>query len=674
MEKIIWEGRHLMAPEGTRPKLGDAPLTFTVSRPRIPEWREDSWFCVDLRADQYSEVVFTASFNASSGQRLQVQFQLLPCVNVSFRVRLDELWNKRFFLPTFPGAYKGSVNGLPLNPADVDSVTIGIAPGVDFRRAVVTRVYLSDRQPASPVPEKPIIDEMGQLIGGEWPTKTHSYADMEKRLKAEYERAKVPVPPRPGCSAYGGYTAKRFEATGFFRTEHDGRRWWLVDPEGCAFFSHGVCYGTRMGEFGWYSGMEGFYQAAPSPDDPEYADAFTHPGLIAEYVKRHGVTERSNEWMFNPARYNMIRVFGKDSWWEAWRAIAGRRFRDWGINTTGVGIVNFIDERLEDFLRLTKIPYAVTLKRFPVTEHFIFRDFPDVFAPEYEANSATFAENELKPMAEDPYLLGYFMHNEPEWMFQEGVNIAYELLVKPEPLESRRHFAAWLQARYGDAARLSEAWSVDIDSFERLREPLPRGVTLSERGMADLREYEQILIDAFGQIPMAACRKAAPNHLNMGLRYSRVTERILTSCKAFDIFSFNCYRKRPEDVIALARKAGKPMLIGEWHFGAPDNGLFRTALVSAVSQEERGRAYRRYMERVASDPAMVGAHYFEYNNQTLMGRFDGEHMAHGLIDCTNLPYPAMAEAIKTTSGRLWDVLNGNVAPFDEEIRYLEPHW
>jgi hypothetical protein len=31
------------------------------------------------------------------------------------------------------------------------------------------------------------------------------------------------------------------EATGFFRTHHDGRRWWLADPEGHRFWSAGAC-------------------------------------------------------------------------------------------------------------------------------------------------------------------------------------------------------------------------------------------------------------------------------------------------------------------------------------------------------------------------------------------------------------------------------------------------
>ena len=673
METVLWEGKKSLAPQGARPRLGDAPMEFTVARPQDAPWTEETWFCFDSRVNQYSDARISVHFDTADGRRVTVRYEQLPNVWVSFRVRLDELWNKRFFLPVFPGSYKVHLSGKPVDPQDIRTVTIAISPGAEFESAQLARVYLSDRQPGGLKPEKPMIDELGQLINREWPTKTHSFAEMKERLEAEYSAAREGLAPLPGRSRFGGYTAKRFEATGFFRTHFDGSRWWLVDPEGCAFFSHGVCYGTRMGEFGWYTGMEGFYAGAPTPEDPAYREAFTHPGLIPEYVKRHGVTERSEEWMYNPARGNMIRIFG-ENWWEAWRAIAARRFHDWGINTTGVGIVNFEDERVEDFLRLSKIPYAVTLKRFPVTRHFIFRDFPDVFASEYEENSRAFARRELKPMADDPYLLGYFMHNEPEWLFQADVNLAWELLVKPEPLKSRAHLAAWLEKRYTTAERLSQAWGIEIDRFERLLQPLPRSTQLSSRGMADLDEYEQLLIDAFGGIPMRACRAVAPHHLCMGLRYSGVNDKILRSCRAFDIFSFNCYSRTPEKHIALARQSGKPMLIGEWHFGAPDAGLLRTALLSAVTQQERAKAYRRYIETVAADPYMVGAHYFEYNNQTLMGRFDGEHMSHGIIDCCNKPYPHLVQAIAQSSERLYDVLTGAVKPYDEPVSYLEPSW
>ncbi|MEO5912998.1 MAG: hypothetical protein ABIS50_02115 [Luteolibacter sp.] len=44
----------------------------------------------------------------------------------------------------------------------------------------------------------------------------------------------------PARSTYGGSRSVRSTASGFFRTEKSGRRWWLIDPEGYRFINVGV--------------------------------------------------------------------------------------------------------------------------------------------------------------------------------------------------------------------------------------------------------------------------------------------------------------------------------------------------------------------------------------------------------------------------------------------------
>ena len=675
LESFDWfRGERSFVPEGAHAVHGDPPLVLSFGRPAGSPWDEALWFCFDIQADQFSDALVTARcMDSRTGTYIDLDYELLPNIQVSFRVSIDEIWSRRFFLPVFPGSYKGRVRGAPLDPRLVDTVSILVKPGKDFKGAWLRRVYVSSREPGALHPAKPWVDEMGQLLHHDWPTRTRSTEEMAQRLQKEYAASKEEQANPFGMSAYGGYLCRNFGATGWFRTHHDGTRWWLVDPEGYAFFSHGVCYGARMGEFGWFSGMEGFYVNPPSPADPLFRNAFAHPSMSAEYVKRHGTTSRSEEWMLNMARVNMIRVFGS-AWWEAWRSIAAHRFRQWGLNTTGVGIANFTDERVEDFLSISRIPYTVTLKRFPVTEHFIFRDFPDVFSPEYAENCAKFAVNELGPLAGDPYLLGYFLHNEPEWMFQSDYCVAYELLVKEEPLRSRRNMMEWLKAKYGSPAALNDAWGIRVSAWDDLLVPLPRGLSLSDTAWEDLNAYEQVLILAFGQLPMDACRKVDAHHLCLGLRHGGFSEKVIDASAIFDVFSFNCYRHSAMGMLNAVQRINKPVIIGEWHFGGQEVGLLRTALQSCENQEERGKAYQAFLQEAAACPWCTGAHYFEYNDQSLLGRFDGEHMAHGLIDCTNKPYPAMAEAITNTSSVLYGVLAGQREAFREPVKYLDPHW
>ncbi len=76
------------------------------------------------------------------------------------------------------------------------------------------------------------------LVEGKWvPTPVTTVVDLRDfRPAAEVE-----------LSRYGGWKARRIEATGFFRTQRADGRWWLVDPEGYPFLSVGLCSVDRKG-------------------------------------------------------------------------------------------------------------------------------------------------------------------------------------------------------------------------------------------------------------------------------------------------------------------------------------------------------------------------------------------------------------------------------------------
>jgi hypothetical protein len=69
------------------------------------------------------------------------------------------------------------------------------------------------------------------------------------------------------------------------------------------------------------------------------------------------------------------------------------------------------------------------------------------------------------------------------------------------------------------------------------------------------------------------------------------------------VFSINCYMERvPADKLRpLSEKLGMPILIGEWHFGALDVGLPASGIGRVANQEERGKAFRVYLETAAAE-------------------------------------------------------------------------
>jgi hypothetical protein len=127
----------------------------------------------------------------------------------------------------------------------------------------------------------------------------------------------------------------------------------------------------------------------------------------------------------------------------------------------------------------------------------------------------------------------------------------------------------------------------------------------------------------------------------------------------------NMYTMAPnaEVIQRAARLSGRPVMIGEFHWGARDRGLPSTGLRAVASQADRGRAYRYYVEQGAALPDLVGAHYFQMNDQPVLGRYDGENFQIGLVDVCWTPYEELVTAARETHARLYQVAAGQCAPF-----------
>jgi hypothetical protein len=91
-------------------------------------------------------------------------------------------------------------------------------------------------------------------------------------------------------------------------------------------------------------------------------------------------------------------------------------------------------------------------------------------------------------------------------------------------------------------------------------------------------------------------------------------------------------------------------------------------LVQAANQTERGIGYRYYVEQAASLECFLGAHWFTWRDEPVLGRQDGENYNIGFVDATNRPYAPLVEAAQTTIKRLEDVHSGKILPFGQKPR------
>jgi hypothetical protein len=650
-------------------------------------WAPERYLTVDMNVDMDRMPVICIDFverpecGAESGDRAQkiltIRYFMIPTRRVKMTVRLSELDSHRFFLPTYPGTLKGHVEGEPTHIDRIDEVRIRIRRNDSFRSFALFGLELSDSLPDMRIRGAPLVDEMGQRKGSEWPGKMRSVDEMTAYLRSELARASAAAVAGADSenggypadwSRYGGWKKLRFEASGFFRSHHDGKRWWLVDPEGYAFYSNGVCYGSRMGVHGFVDRMEEMFDWLPAKEDPTWKDCWTEASKIPEFAKRNGAASGVGRLMFNFPRANMIRAFGAGAWWNSWVTINAARMRAWGVNTIGVGVNNYVDERVEDFLAKAGIPFVLTLKNFPLTQPCIYRDFPDVFSPEYAAGAEGFAREQLAPFAGNPLLIGYFITNEPEWLFQDSVNPAERVLAHSGGLHSKTALVEFLKGRYGnDIGRLNAAWGLALGGFSDLENPLPRADRLSEASREDLAAFRDVLIRKYCSVPSEALARVDPDHLNLGMRYSKLSPNEFAGNGAFDICSFNCYTTDPRPKFDIARDKGSlPGLIGEWHIAGNEMRNFASGLVFSPDQIERTKACLYYMERAMAHPTSVGAHYFEWNDQPVLGRFDGECMQHGLISLCNVPYPELSSAMESLAHRMYCIVSGEIPPTEEK--------
>jgi hypothetical protein len=179
------------------------------------------------------------------------------------------------------------------------------------------------------------------------------------------------------------------------------------------------------------------------------------------------------------------------------------------------------------------------------------------------------------------------------------------------------------------------------------------------------------MVRTYLRIPCEEVKKVDPHHLNLGMRYAWIASDLFyIAGEYFDVFSINCYQMEPafDTLNTIAQKTGKPVLIGEYHFGALDRGLPATGLRAVASQAERGIAYRRYLETGAANPHLVGAHYFTLNDQALLGRFDGENYQIGFVDCCHTPYRELVDQAIQAHEDLYEVMAGARAPFAKKAR------
>jgi hypothetical protein len=534
----------------------------------------------------------------------------------------------------------------------VDRMTLTVshkAPG-DVRWCMTDPVAARDVEKiAEPLlPKGKLIDRFGQSAQRQWSAKTKSEEELKTRIREQFGSAPDQAWPE-SFSRWGGWKSRKLgEGSGFFRTHNDGKRWWLVDPDGYAFWSAGAdC--VRVDADARYDGLENALEWLP-PRTGEFADA---------YYRERGF---GNGKTVNYLATNMIRALGPDGWRDKWARIALAEMRRLRFNTVG----NWSEYK---FAAREKFPYVRPLNFRGSRSGMVYRDFPDVFHAGFEQDAADYA-SQLKETANDPAFIGYFLMNEPTWGFSTEVPAA-GMLYTTESCATRGELARFLKSKYADDTALAAGWKTAA-TFAKIERGRWQGA-LTPEGQADLRDFSSRMAERYFDALSAACKKADPNHLNLGMRWQGLPpDWAVKAMKSFDVYSLNCYQQKlpRERAKAIHDLLKMPVMVGEWHFGALDVGLPGSGIGHLPNQEQRAKAYRVYLEDAAADPYCVGVHWFTLYDQSALGRFDGENYNIGFLDICNRPYAEMGAAAVASHERMYQVAAGDADAFTAKLEYL----
>jgi len=515
----------------------------------------------------------------------------------------------------------------PVDPSDLKTIQIeikGDGPvSITIGGIDADGDYRTGKEAATDEGFFPLIDKYGQYKHRDWPGKVRSGEDLEKYLRNE--RTELFLLAEPGnFDTYGGWMdGPKLPATGNFYVEKVNGAWWLVDPDGRLFWSHGVnCAGFGSGTT-QTEGREGYFAELPGTESP-----------------------------FNFYAANLARKFG-DDWREESILHIHRRLRSWGMNT----IANWSDPAV----------YLSDVKRTPYTANISYRSpaldgaaykFPDVFDTQFKESLETGVQRAVETTRDDSWCIGYFIDNEL-YLGDYGRLPAIIMKQKPEGAGKKALFE-YLRKQYATIGNFNGKYKTRFGSWKALS----KETSLPEAALKDVESFNRVIIEKYYSTCRAVIKELAPQKLYLGNRFNLyriyypedtlIDDALKIAAAYCDVVSINYYRFACDDLI-LPDGIDRPIIIGEFHFGALDRGLPHTGLRNVASQEQRAAFYRYFLNQALKNPQIIGAHWFQYGDEPYTGRFDGENYQIGIVDVCDTPYPETIEAVRNTGYNMYVV-------------------
>jgi hypothetical protein len=147
----------------------------------------------------------------------------------------------------------------------------------------------------------------------------------------------------------------------------------------------------------------------------------------------------------------------------------------------------------------------------------------------------------------------------------------------------------------------------------------------------------------------------SPHTLYLGSRMNVGCDEVVAAASKYaDVISANMYSYHPEP--GRWGASGKPVLISEFHFANVDGNNLGGGLCSAQDAVQQARLLRVYMKEAVDNPQVIGAHWFQWRDQPVGGRYDGENYDIGFFDVTDRPKELLIRAASEAGRNLYSAI------------------
>ena len=500
----------------------------------------------------------------------------------------------------------------------------------------------------------PLVDAFGQYRHVNWPGKTQNLEELKQSVISERENIKKH--PRPSeWNKYGGWLkGHELKATGHFRTQKINGKWWLIDPDGYLFWSHGMG-GVSIGGTSVTITDREFY-FTDLPDSAKYKEYYGTRNWAPFGYYKNKITRS-----FDQTGWNMQRKYG-DDWRKKIADLAHERLANWGQNSMGAW--SSPDIYLESKTPYTPIIMIRSRKIEGSKGH--WTKYSDPYDSSFLEN-LTARIKDIEKSTTDPYCIGYFVDNETTW--GTPTSVANWTIASPADQPAKIKMLDFLKKRYNNIEELNEKWGTRFPSWDNFM----NGTKPLDIQNKDTKDFTLIAVNEYFKKVSSTLKKMAPNKLYLGPRFDfhfypseenlnpwdfRNNWVVNVAVPYCDVISFNRYRHSAADL--RPGDFDKPVIVGEWHHVSPEKGSYYTSAENYTeSLEIRAEKYEYFIKSCLSNCYIIGTHYFQMFDQPTVGRADGENFSCGFIDICDRPHTQMVDISRKIGNELYTLRYNN---------------